>query len=181
MMPPREGEKADNEGTVVEVAILAMERERERFSTLVRRSEVLDSRAGTLLSALVIVGGVIGAFWTFLLDKDSASAVDKLASDDLVVASLIGAIVLYGCAAVLMGASLLISIHIWDSSKDAPRGSKLEFIEEALSGYYEAAENMIGTNDWKWKLLAGSLAASSLALAAIGFFASRVFLLVAPS
>lgn len=159
----------------------ATEREKDRYGILLRRSEILDSRAGTLLSALVVVGGVLGAFWAFSLDKDSASTVERLADDPGILSSLLAALILYAVAAVALAASLLISIRISSGiDPSSPLPNKERLAKEAWEDFHRLSTKMVCYNNWKWRLLIAFVTLFSLSLAAVGVCVVRVFLEIGP-
>ena len=160
-------------------AALALEHEKARYSTLVNRSGVLDSRAGTLLSTLVIVGGVIGAFWAFALEKESAATVEQLASDLFVQIFLLALVVFYALTVLLLGGSLLVSVYLPTSDNAAPT-EKRAILESARSAYYDAVKKTISQNDLKRNLLGFALATFAVALVLSGAFAGRVLFLISP-
>lgn len=150
--------------------------EHKRLEILLRRSEVLDQRAGTLLSALVIVGGVLGAFWSFVLSDRAAPTVERLADNPWILTPLIAAIALYWASAVTMACSLLISVYVFKTRETLDTAVKSEVLfEEAWSQVQKAANRLGGISNWKWVVLIVSLALFAMAIAAIGAFAVQVF------
>lgn len=168
----------DPNDPAVEAAKLALERERERYTTLLNRSEVNDSRAGTLLSALVIVGGIVGALLSFALDKDSAPTVGKLVGDRAVVILFFTTVAMYGISATVLGASLLISVQTWEGSKGAPSNDYMALLEEARKDYHKLANSVHGISMCKWILLMIGLACFSLAFIAAAVLVSRALFLI---